>query len=109
MPKTTLVEKIPAKIIGGLAGTAKPSWISAVTSRGAKSTQPPSGATYPRVHPETSARNPSLHFGSKPNTSGSRAAYHLLHSALPSSPSNRAAANRGSITSDEVEHLTGGA
>ncbi|KAL4293338.1 hypothetical protein AHAS_Ahas18G0118100 [Arachis hypogaea] len=30
MPKTTLVEKIPEKIIGGLAGTAKPSWISAV-------------------------------------------------------------------------------
>ena len=32
MPKTTLVEKIPAKVSGGLAGTAKRPWIAAVQS-----------------------------------------------------------------------------
>ncbi|QHN77553.1 uncharacterized protein DS421_19g653730 [Arachis hypogaea] len=51
--------------------------------------------------------DPSLDFGSAPNTIGSRAAYHLLYPALPSWLSNCAAANRGSITGDEVEHLIG--
>ncbi|QHO04351.1 uncharacterized protein DS421_13g439670 [Arachis hypogaea] len=103
-----LVEEIPTEVSGGLAGTAKRPWIAAHQQR--RKEHPTSlWRNLPASTPRNAARNPSLDFGSALNTSGSRAAYHLLRPALPCWLSTHAAANRGSITGDEVEHLIGSA